>query len=61
MRLFMLSALAATAFSTGMTVKTPDANAVVYCAAGGLPRRLRRPTCRAGGSRRRAPGYGRQP
>ena len=34
MRLFVLSALAATAFSTGMTVKTPDANAVVYCAAG---------------------------
>ena len=34
MRLFVLSALAATAFSATMTVETPDANAVVYCAAG---------------------------
>jgi hypothetical protein len=34
MRLFVLSALAVTAFSATMTVKTPEANAVVYCAAG---------------------------
>jgi hypothetical protein len=34
MRLFVLSALAVTAFSATMTVKTPDANAVVYCAEG---------------------------
>ena len=34
MRLFVLSALAVTAFSATMTVETRDANAVVYCAAG---------------------------
>ncbi len=34
MRLIVLSALAVTAFSATMTVETPDANAVVYCAAG---------------------------
>lgn len=34
MRLIVLSALAVTAFSTTMTVGVPDANAVVYCAAG---------------------------
>jgi hypothetical protein len=34
MRSLVLSALAVTAFSATMTVKTPDANAVVYCAAG---------------------------
>jgi hypothetical protein len=34
MRLFVLSALAVTAFTATMTVETPNANAVVYCAAG---------------------------
>jgi hypothetical protein len=34
MRLLVLSALAVTAFSATMTVETPDANAVVYCADG---------------------------
>jgi hypothetical protein len=34
MRSFRLAALAITAFAATMTVKVPDANAVVYCAAG---------------------------
>ena len=34
MRPFLLTALAITAFSATMTVEPPDANAVVYCAAG---------------------------
>ena len=34
MRLFLLSALAVTAFSVSMTAETRDANAVVYCGAG---------------------------
>jgi hypothetical protein len=34
MRLFQLAALAAPVFAATMTVKAPDANAVVYCAAG---------------------------
>ena len=34
MRSFLLTALAITAFSATMTVEPPDANAVVYCAAG---------------------------
>ncbi len=34
MRLFVLSAIAVTAFSAATTVETRDANAVVYCAAG---------------------------
>jgi hypothetical protein len=34
MRLLVLSALAVTAFSATLTVETPDANAVVYCADG---------------------------
>jgi len=34
MRPFLLTALAIAAFSATMTVKTPEANAVVYCAAG---------------------------
>lgn len=34
MRLFWLSALAVTAFSATMTVKTPEANAIVYCVDG---------------------------
>jgi len=33
-RSFVLSALAVTAFSATMAVDTPEANAVVYCAAG---------------------------
>src|SRR5881275_909945 len=33
-RSFVLSALAVTAFSATMAVETPEANAVVYCAAG---------------------------
>jgi hypothetical protein len=31
---FKLAALAITAFAATMTVKAPDANAVVYCAVG---------------------------
>src|SRR5438034_10218462 len=34
MRSLVLSALAVTAFSATMAVDTPEANAVVYCAAG---------------------------
>jgi hypothetical protein len=34
MRSFKLAALAITAFAATMTVKVPDAHAVVYCAAG---------------------------
>ena len=34
MRSFLFTALAITAFSATMTVEPPDANAVVYCAAG---------------------------
>jgi hypothetical protein len=33
-RTFQLAALALTAFGATMTVKVPEANAVVYCAAG---------------------------
>jgi len=34
MRTFQFAALALTAFGATMTVKAPEANAVVYCAAG---------------------------
>jgi hypothetical protein len=34
MRLFVLSALAATAFAATMTFEPSDAKAIVYCAAG---------------------------
>jgi hypothetical protein len=34
MRLFVLSALAATAFTATMTFEPSDAKAIVYCAAG---------------------------
>jgi hypothetical protein len=34
MRLFLFAALATATVAATMTVKTPDANAVVYCAAG---------------------------
>jgi len=34
MRMFQFAVLAITAFAGTMTVKAPEANAVVYCAAG---------------------------
>jgi hypothetical protein len=40
MRLFVLSALAITAFVATMVIDRTDANAVVYCARGVYPCRL---------------------
>jgi hypothetical protein len=52
MRKFQFGALAITAFAGTMTVKAPETNAVVYCAAGVYRAGWRRP------SRGRAHGQG---
>ena len=38
MRLFVIAALAVTAFAATMAIDTTDANAVVYCRTVGVPR-----------------------